>query len=88
MRYVLRYITGVKRDDDRALRPIWSIKRWDPFRNISDIQGEVNRLFDSFSGRPHGRRDQLGRSYRDGVLEVKRPRVDEVKPKAIKVDIV
>src|SRR6266511_3647079 len=34
-------------------RPFGSIERWwDPFRNISDIQGEVNRLFDSFSGRP------------------------------------
>ena len=33
-------------------RPFGSIERWDPFRNISDIQGEVNRLFGSFSGRP------------------------------------
>src|SRR6266849_1334623 len=24
-------------------RPFGSIARWDPFRNISDIQGEVNR---------------------------------------------
>jgi len=33
-------------------RPFVSVERWDPFRNMSDIQGEVNRLFDSFLGRP------------------------------------
>jgi HSP20 family protein len=26
--------------------------RWEPFRNLVDIQGEVNRLFDNFLGRP------------------------------------
>jgi HSP20 family protein len=26
--------------------------RWEPFRNVSDIQGEMNRLFDVFLGRP------------------------------------
>src|SRR4029077_10042310 len=34
------------------LRPFVSFERWDPFRNMSDMQGEVNRLFDSFLGRP------------------------------------
>ena len=29
-----------------------AVERWDPFRNVGDIQGEVNRLFDSFFGRP------------------------------------
>lgn len=29
-----------------------TVERWDPFRGLSDIQGEVNRLFDSFFGRP------------------------------------
>ena len=29
-----------------------SIDRYEPFRNVGDIQGEVNRLFDSFFGRP------------------------------------
>ncbi len=143
-------------------RPFGSIERWDPFRNISDIQGEVNRLFGRFSGRPtavatgsgvrmwapvldmHATKDDLvlnfelpgvrekevslsitgdlltvprpqgrelpsrracpwevraecpasdacpGREgegqYRDGVLEVKLPKVDEVKPKDIKID--
>jgi len=43
-------------------RPFGSIERWDPFRNISDIQGEVNRLFGSFSGRPTSR-DRLRRSH-------------------------
>lgn len=28
------------------------LERWDPFRNASDVQGEVNRLFDTFFGRP------------------------------------
>src|SRR6266446_1742080 len=152
-------------------RPFWSIERWDPFCNISDIQGEVNRLFDSFSGRPsavatgsgvrmwapvldiHETKDDLvlnfelpgvsekdvslsitgdlltvkgertfnreseeesvhhveriyGKfersvqlpmpvqaekvkaTYRDGVLEVTLPKAEEVKPKAIKIDII
>jgi HSP20 family protein len=29
-----------------------SADRWEPFRNVVDIQGEVNRLFDNFLGRP------------------------------------
>ncbi len=33
-------------------RPFGSVERWDPFRGVGDIQTEVNRLFDSFSGRP------------------------------------
>src|SRR3989442_12150618 len=33
-------------------RPFVSVGRWDPFRNMTDIQREVNRLFDSFLGRP------------------------------------
>jgi len=33
-------------------RPFGEIERWDPFRNIAEIQGEVNRLFNSFAGRP------------------------------------
>jgi HSP20 family protein len=33
-------------------RPFGSVvDRWDPFR-VSDIQGEMNRLFDTFFGRP------------------------------------
>ena len=28
------------------------LDRWEPFRNPGDIQGEMNRLFDSFFGRP------------------------------------
>jgi HSP20 family protein len=33
-------------------RPFGSVvERWDPFR-VSDIQGEMNRLFDTFFGRP------------------------------------
>ena len=33
-------------------RPFASIETWDPFRNMSDVQGEVNRLFESLLGRP------------------------------------
>ena len=151
-------------------RPFVSVERWDPFRNMSDIQGEVNRLFDTFLGRPavsgagsavrtwapvldmhetkdevvlnfelpgvsekdvalsitgdlltlKGERtanrefkdenayraervygkfersvqlpmpvqaDKVKATYRDGVLEVKLPKVEEIKPKAIKIDI-
>ena len=151
-------------------RPFVSVERWDPFSNMTDIQGEVNRLFDSFLGRPtasmagsavrtwapvldmhetkddlvlsfelpgvsekdvslsimgdlltvkgerafnreskdesvhhvervHGKfersvqltmpvqADRVKATYRDGVLEVKLPKVEEVKPKAIKIDI-
>jgi HSP20 family protein len=32
--------------------PFVSVERWDPFRSMSDMPGEVNRLFDSFLGRP------------------------------------
>jgi len=149
-------------------RPFVSVERWDPLRNMSDIHGEVNRLFESFLGRPaaeaavrawvpavdigetkddlilsfelpgvtdkdvslsitgdlltlkgersanrdakdesvyHVERvygkfersvqlpmpvqaDKVKATYRDGVLEVKLPKVEEVKPKAIKIDII
>lgn len=32
-------------------RPFGTVDRWEPFRNLVDIQGEVNRLVDAFSGR-------------------------------------
>src|SRR5499426_3500653 len=32
--------------------PFSSVDRWEPFRNLVDIQGEVNRLFDAVVGRP------------------------------------
>jgi hypothetical protein len=54
-----------------------SVERWEPFR---EIQSEMNRLFDGFFGRPTA-------IERDGVLEVKLPKADEVKPKEIKIDI-
>jgi HSP20 family protein len=152
-------------------RPFGSVERWDPFRGVSDIQGEVNRLFDSFFGRPsavgtgsglrmwapvldmHETKDdvvlnfelpgisekdislsitgdlltlkgerafnrdlkddnyhhveraygkfersvqlpmsvqaaKVKATYRDGVLEVRLPKAEEVKPKEIKIDIV
>ena len=33
-------------------RPFGTVERWEPFRGVGDIQGEINRLFDSFVGRP------------------------------------
>lgn len=34
-------------------RPFGStLDRWEPFRGLSDIQAEMNRLFDTFFGRP------------------------------------
>jgi len=147
--------------------PFVAMERWEPFRNASDIQEEVNRLLDSFLGRPastadvrswvpaldmHETKDEfvlkyelpgvkekdvslsiledvltvkgeraftadaegentrhiervygkfersvrlpmpvqaekVKATYRDGVLEVKLPKAEEVKPKAIKIDI-
>jgi HSP20 family protein len=145
-----------------------AVDRWEPFRNVNDIQGEVNRLFDSFFGRPvtvaagermwapladmyetkddlfvafelpgirekdvavsitgdvltvKGERrlerdlkdegyhrlervfgkfersmplpipvqaDKVKATYRDGVLEIRLPKVEEVKPKEIKIDV-
>jgi hypothetical protein len=29
-----------------------SITRWDPVRDLSDMQQEMNRIFDGFFGRP------------------------------------
>ncbi len=152
-------------------RPFVSVDRWDPFRNMTNMHGEVSRLFDSFLGRPtasttgsavrtwapvldvHETKDDLvlnfelpgvsekdvslsitgdlltvkgertfnreseeesvhhveriyGKfersvqlpmpvqaekvkaTYRDGVLEVTLPKAEEVKPKAIKIDII
>jgi HSP20 family protein len=146
-----------------------TLERWDPRRNLGDIQGEMNRLFDSFFGRPatvtagervwapladmyetkedvfvtfelpgirekevsvsitgdvltvrgerklerdlndegyhrlervYGRferslplpmpvqADKVKATYRDGVLEIRLPKVEEVKPKEIKIDVV
>ena len=145
-----------------------AVERWEPFRNLNDIQGEMNRLFDSFFGRPasvaagermwaplsdmyetkddlfvtfelpgvrekdvnvsitgdmltlKGERrferdvkdegyyqlervygkfersmplpvavqaDKVKAAYRDGVLEIRLPKVEEVKPKEIKIDV-
>ncbi len=145
------------------------IDRWEPVHNVTDIQSEVNRLFDSFFGRPatfatgervwvpavdmwetkddlrvalelpgvsekdvtvsitgdvlsiKGERrfdrdvkdesyyrlervygkfertiplpmpvqsDKVKASYRDGVLEIRLPKAEELKPKEIKIDIV
>jgi HSP20 family protein len=48
-------------------RPLTStLDRWEPFRELGDLQTEVNRLFDRF----------FGRSARGGVTEAWSPAVD------------
>jgi len=145
-----------------------AVDRWEPFRDLDGIQGEMNRLFDSFFERPatvaaaecmwapltdmyetkddlivtfevpgvsekdvnvsitgdvltvKGERrferdvkdegyhrlervygkfersmplpiavqpDKVKATYRDGVLEIRLPKVEEVKPKEIKIDV-
>ena len=145
-----------------------AVERWEPFRNVNDIQGEMSRLFDSLFGRPatvsagdrlwapladmyetkddlfvalelpgirekdvnvsitgdmltvkgdrrferdvtdegyyrlervYGKfersmplpipvqADKVKATYRDGVLEIRLPKVEEVKPKEIKIDV-
>ena len=147
-------------------RPFGTMDRWEPFR-VSDIQTEVNRLFDNFFGRPataagrtwlppvdmhttkddlvvsvelpgvsekdvsvsmtgdlltiKGERrfenqvkeqdvlhlertygkfermiqlpmavqaDRVKATYRDGVLEIKLPKAEELKPKEVKIDLI
>ena len=70
-----------------------TLDRWEPLGGLNEIQTEVNRLFDSFFGRPAG----LGvaervwapakATYRDGVLEIKLPKAEAVKPREIKIDV-
>lgn len=150
-------------------RPFGStLDQWEPFRGLTDIQSEVNRLFDNFFGRPAGlgvvervwapamdmsetkddlvvtfelpgvkekevhvsitndiltikgertqsqevkdenyhrlerwygkferniplpmpvQTDKVRAAYRDGVLEIKLPKAEAVKPKEIKIDV-
>jgi HSP20 family protein len=44
-------------------RPFLATERWEPLRGISEIQGEVNRLFDSLFGRPAPAATQSGRAW-------------------------
>ena len=48
-------------------RPFGAVDRWEPFRNLVDIQGEVNRLFDSFTGRPMAGPPAAGRAWLPAV---------------------
>jgi HSP20 family protein len=67
--------------------PFVTVDRWEPFRNLVDIQGEVNRLFDSFAGRPMPGASRAGRAWQpsvdmhetkdDLVLRVELPGVNE-----------
>src|SRR6267142_3602606 len=47
-----QYQVGPRRPAEKLSRRFGNMDRWEPFRNVRDIQGEVNRLFDSFLGRP------------------------------------
>jgi len=68
-------------------RPFVTVDRWEPFRNLVDIQGEVNRLLDSFAGRPEPGAFRTGRPWQpsvdmhetkdDLVLRVELPGVNE-----------
>jgi HSP20 family protein len=149
-------------------RPFGTMERWQPFRTMSDVQNEINRMFDSFFGpqpaattgerywapmvdvwetkddvvlsfeipgvdekdvhvsitgdlltvrgerrfeqdvkqetyhrleRVYGKferaiqlpmpvqADKVRATYRDGVLQVKLPKAEEVKPREIKIDV-
>jgi HSP20 family protein len=48
-------------------RPFGSVDRWEPFRNLVDIQGEVNRLLDTFVGRPVTGTTGQGRTWLPAV---------------------
>lgn len=48
-------------------RQFGSVDRWEPFRNVVDIQDEVNRLFDNFLGRPTGSASSSGRAWLPAV---------------------
>jgi HSP20 family protein len=48
-------------------RPFGSIDRWEPFRNLTDMQSEVNRLFDNFLGRPATGGSQAARPWLPAV---------------------
>jgi HSP20 family protein len=48
-------------------RPFGSVDRWEPFRNLMDIQGEVNRLLDTFVGRPTTGPTGQGRTWLPAV---------------------
>jgi HSP20 family protein len=68
-------------------RPFGSVDRWEPFRNLVDIQGEGNRLLDTFAGRPVSGMMTQGRTWLppidmhetkdDLVLKVELPGVRE-----------
>jgi HSP20 family protein len=48
-------------------RSIGTLDRWEPFRNLIDIQGEVNRLLDTFVGRPMTAASAQGRTWLPAV---------------------
>jgi HSP20 family protein len=68
-------------------RPFGSVDPWEPLRNLVDIQGEVNRMLDTFVGRPMAGTLARGRTWLpaidmhetrdDLVLKVELPGVNE-----------
>jgi HSP20 family protein len=37
-----------------------SLRRWDPFRSLMNVQTDLDRVFDEFFGRPLARREGVG----------------------------
>jgi len=58
-------------------RPFGTADRWESFRNMGDIQGEVNRLFDTFLGRPVAAAPAMRETKDALVLTVEVPGVSE-----------
>ena len=68
-------------------RPLGFVDRWEPFRNLVDIQGEVDRMLDTFVGRPMAGATAQARTWLpeiemhetkdDLVLKVELPGVNE-----------
>jgi len=48
-------------------RPFGSVDRWEPFRSLVDIQGDVNRLLDNFMGRPFNGEMAKGRTWAPAI---------------------
>ena len=48
-------------------RPFGSVDRWEPFRSLVDIQGDVNRLLDNFMGRAFNGEMAKGRTWLPAV---------------------
>jgi HSP20 family molecular chaperone IbpA len=63
-----------------------AMSRWDPFRELSSIQNELNRLFGRTYTLPStADPDGIQASFDAGVLTIEVPKKEEAKPRKIKV---